>query len=150
MQIKSGCFRVIRLLAGCFLCLLLGCQLQPPWRLTASKRADAVQLCLSHQLTCPQPGGVTPAGISVYRYDSVHDNQLVWDAQPDNPLTDGKISGGLTYGVPPKHWTNKLAPPALTCGKAYLVNPGANLFGLKCDGSIVPLDYQHLEEFFRQ
>jgi hypothetical protein len=51
--------------------------------------------------------------------------------------------------VPPKDWINKLAPPALICGKAYLVNPGAHYFALKCDGTVVVFDDPHLEEFFR-
>lgn len=89
------------------------------------------------------------SGISVYRYDSMYDNVLVWDAEPDNPITDGKISGVVTYGNPPRNWKNKLTPPALVCGKAYLVNPGAMYFGLKCDGTVVVFDPQHLENFFR-
>ena len=145
---KTNC-SVSLLLACCFVSLT-GCQLQPSWYLSASKQGEAVQLCLSNGSTCPQPEGVSPAGISVYRYDSVHDNQLVWDAEPDNPINDGKISGVITYGIPPEHWSNKLAPPALLCGKAYLVNPGASLFALKCDGSVVVLDFQHLEEFFSE
>lgn len=141
----------VTLFLVCSLVLLsTSCQLQPSWYLTATKKGDSVQLCLSNRATCPQSDGVSPAGISVYRYDSTHDNQLVWDAEPDNPEADGKISGAFLYGVPPKNWRNKITPPALVCGKAYLVNPGANLFALKCDGSIVILDFQHLEEFFRQ
>ena len=144
---KRTCFAVLF-----FVLLLTGC-LQPfasDWHLTASKKDNTVELCLSNKLECPQPEGVSPAGISVYRYDSMHDNELVWEAEPDNPETDGRISGVVTYGIPPKNWTNKLAPPALICGKAYLVNPGANYFGLKCDGSVVVFDAQHLEYFFRQ
>lgn len=137
-------------LACCFVALLAGCHLQPPWHLTASKKGETVQLCLSHESTCPQPEGVSPAGISVYRYDSTRDNELVWDAEPDDPETDGKISGVVTYGIPPKNWSNKIVPRALVCGKAYLVNPAAELFALKCDGSVVILDYPHLEEFFRE
>jgi hypothetical protein len=38
--------------------------------------------------------------------------------------------------------------PALVCGKAYLVNPGAHYFALKCDGTLVVFDDPHLEEFF--
>ena len=89
------------------------------------------------------------SGISVYRYDSSYDNVLVWDAEPDNPVTDGKIGGVVTYGIPPKNWKNKLTPPPVVCGKAYLVNPGAMYFGLKCDGTVVVFDPQHLESFFR-
>jgi hypothetical protein len=80
----------------------------------------------------------------------MHDNELVWDTDPEEPVTDGKISGVITYGIPPKDWTNKKAAPALICGKAYLVNPPAEFFALKCDGSVVVFDSQHLEEFFRQ
>jgi hypothetical protein len=93
---------------------------------------------------------VSPAGISVYRYDSLHDNELVWDAEPDNPITNGNISGVVTYGIPPANWRNRITPPALVCGKAYLVNPPATLFAVKCDGSVVLLDFPDLEEFFRQ
>ncbi|HZU25987.1 MAG TPA: hypothetical protein VFA04_10720 [Bryobacteraceae bacterium] len=134
----------------CLMSVLTGCQSQAPWHLTVSKKSDTVQLCLSHEATCPQPGGVTPAGISVYRYDSTHDNELVWDAEPDDPETGGNISGVVTYGVAPRNWSNKVAAPPLVCGKAYLVNPSAELFALKCDGSVVALDFPHLEEFFRQ
>ena len=80
----------------------------------------------------------------------MHDNELVWDAEPKNPITAGNISGVVTYGVPPKDWINKLTPPALVCGKAYLVNPGAHYFALKCDGTVVVFDAPHLEEFFNQ
>ena len=80
----------------------------------------------------------------------MHDNEIVWDAEPDNPEGTERISGLITYGIPPKNWSNKMAPPPLICGKAYLVNPGANFFALKCDGSVVVFDFQHLEMFFRQ
>src|SRR6202023_4396171 len=76
--------------------------------------------------------------------------ELVWDAEPKNPITAGNISGVVTYGVAPKDWINKLTPPALICGKAYLVNPGAHYFALKCAGTIVVFDDPHLEEFFRE
>ena len=128
--------------------LSTGCQ-QQPWHLSASKKGDLVELCLSSGSKCPQPEGVSPSGISVYRYDSTYDNELIWDAEPDNPITDERINGVITYGIPPKNWSNKLKPPALICGKAYLVNPGANFFALKCDGSVVVFDFQHLEYFFR-
>jgi|SRR5215472_5583446 len=147
---KNTCFIVSLFLACCFVSLLTSCQQQQPWHLTASKKGDTVQLCLSNELTCPQPEGVSPAGISVYRYDSLYDNEIVWDTEPDNPITGGTIRGVITYGIPPEHWSNKRVAPALICGKAYLVNPGANLFALKCDGSVVVLDFQHLEYFFRQ
>jgi hypothetical protein len=138
--------------ACCLVSLLTGCQQgqQFPGHLTASKKDDTVQLCLSNELKCPQPEGVSPAGISVYRYDSTYDNELVWDAEPDNPMRIGRISGVITYGIPPENWRNKVVPSALICGKAYLVNPGANFFALKCDGSVVVFDSQHLEEFFGQ
>ena len=106
--------------------------------------------CLSNGDECPQAGGVSPSSISVYRWDNMHDNELVWDAEPKNPITAGNISGVVTYGVPPKDWINKLTPPALICGKAYLVNPGAHYFALKCDGTVVVFDDPHLEEFFRE
>lgn len=150
MQMKNTCFPVSLFFASCFVSLLTGCQRQQPFHLIANKKGDTVQLCLSNELTCPQPGGVSPAGISVYRYDSLHDNEIVWEAEPDHPITGGRISGVITYGIPPEHWSNKRVAPALICGKAYLVNPGANLFAVKCDGSVVVLDFQHLEYFFRQ
>ena len=145
---NNTCFAVSLFLAFCFFSLLAGCQPQS-WYLNASKSGDTVQLCLSNELTCPQPGGVGPAGISVYRWDSMHDNELVWDAEPDNPETNGRISGLIAYGIPPTGWTNKTVPPALICGKAYQVVPGDKLFGLKCDGSLVVMDFPHLEYFFR-
>jgi len=147
---KATCRTVSLFLASCLVSLLTGCRQQPPWHLTASKQGDSVQLCLSHELTCPESLGVSPAGISVYRYDSLHDNEIAWEAEPDNPITNGAISGVITYGIPPNHWSNKRVAPALACGKAYLVNPGANLFALTCDGSVVVLDFQHLESFFRE
>ncbi len=127
---------------------LTGCQ-STNWHLAATKKGDQVEICLSNGPTCPQPGGVIPSSISVYRYDSTYDNELVWDAEPDSPITGEKISGAVIYGVPPAHWRNKLTPPAPVCGKAYLVNPAAEFFALKCDGSVVVFDFQHLEEFFR-
>lgn len=127
------------------------CQLQPQtWHLQARKNGETVQLCLSTQAECPQPGGVSPAGISVYRYDNTFNNELVWDASPESPLGEDGFDGVVTYGIPPKHWHNQLTPPPLVCGKAYLVNPAAILFGLKCDGTVVVVDFPHLEEFFRQ
>src|SRR5262249_39349593 len=113
------------------------------------KSGDTVQLCLSNESRCPQPGGVSPAGISVYRWDSMHDNELVWDAEPESSETNGKITGLVTYGIAPRGWTNKTVPPALVCGKAYQVVPTNELFGLRCDGSFVVMDFQHLEYFFR-
>lgn len=50
--------------------------------------------------------------------------------------------------MPPNGWTNKLAPPALVCGKAYLFNPGSHYVALNCDGTLVLFDDPHLEEFF--
>lgn len=135
----------------CFVSILNGCQLpQQSWHLQARKAGDSVQLCLSHESECPQPGGVSPASISVYRYDNTFNNELVWDASPENPSANGEFDGVFTYGVPPKHWRNQLTPPALVCGKAYLVNPAAILFALKCDGTVVVLDFPQLEDFFRQ
>ena len=40
--------------------------------------------------------GVSPSSISVYRWDNMHDNELVWDAEPENPITVGNISGTAT------------------------------------------------------
>ena len=108
-----------------------------------------MELCLSNGDACPQAGGVSPSSISVYRWDNTHDNELVWDAEPKNPITAGNISGVVTYGVAPEGWINKLTPPVPICGKAYLVNPGAHYFALRCDGTVVLFDDPHLEEFFR-
>ena len=149
MQMKTIYFSISVFLACCLVSFLTGCQLQPSWHLNARKEGDTVQLCLSNEGACPQPGGVSPSSISVYRWDSMHDNELVWDAEPDNPITNGRISGIVTYGIPPNNWRNKMTPPALVCGKAYLVNPGALFFALKCDGTVVVFDSQHLETFFR-
>jgi hypothetical protein len=123
---------------------------QQPWRLQAHKEGDTVQICLSHEAECPQADGVSPGDISVYRYDSVPNNELVWDTSPDSPISNDKIDGLVTFGIPPKNWSNRKTPPALVCGKAYLVNPAASFFALKCDGTVVVFDFQHLEEFFSQ
>jgi hypothetical protein len=146
---KNTCFAVSLFLGVCFASLLAGCRPQY-WYMTANKSGDTVRLCLSNELTCPQTNGVSPSGIAVYRWDSMHDNELVWNAEPDNPETNGRISGLITYGIPPSGWTNKMIPPVLICGKAYQVVPGDKLFGLKCgDGSLVVMDFPHLEYFFR-
>ncbi|HLK65304.1 MAG TPA: hypothetical protein VKU19_17815 [Bryobacteraceae bacterium] len=146
MEAKPGTRKVF-LLPCCVALSLASCQ-SSSWHLAASKKGDTIELCLSNSDACPQPGGVSPGSISVYRWDNLHDNELVWDAEPEHPLTAGTISGVVTYGVPPKDWSNKLAPPALVCGKAYLVNPGAHYFALQCDGTLVLFDDPHLEEFF--
>jgi hypothetical protein len=130
-------------------CFLNGCTLAMHWYLNARKDGDTVQLCLSNELMCPQPDGVSPSGIGVYRYDNVYNNVLVWDAWPDTPIAN-RISGIVTFGIPPKGWTNKTTPPPIVCGRAYLVTPGETFFALKCDGSVVTFDFQHLDEFFRQ
>ena len=148
MQAKNTGTGFSLLLTGCLALSLASCQ-SFSWHLAASKKDGTVELCLSNGDECPQAGGVSPSSISVYRWDNTHDNELVWDAQPKNPMTAGNISGVVTFGVPPKDWINKLAPPALICGKAYLVNPGAHYFALKCDGTVVVFDPPRLEEFFR-
>jgi hypothetical protein len=148
MQAKSTYFAFSLLLTYCLALSLASCQ-NSSWHLAASKKGGTVELCLSNGDECPQAGGVSPSSISVYRWDNMHDNELVWDAEPKNPITAGNISGVVTYGVAPKDWINKLTPPALICGKAYLVNPGAHYFALKCDGTVVVFDDPHLEEFFR-
>jgi hypothetical protein len=38
----------------------------------------------------------------------MHDNELVWDAEPKNPITAGSITGVVTYGVAPKEVLAKL------------------------------------------
>jgi hypothetical protein len=138
--------------------LLLACALAPilascrgfSWHLAARRKSGTVELCLSNGEQCPDRGGVSPGSISVYRWDNMHDNALVWDAEPDNPVTAGNISGLVTWGAPPKGWNNKLTPPALVCGKAYLLNPGAHYFALKCDGTVVVFEATKLEQFFRE
>ncbi len=119
------------------------------WHLAAHKKGDTVELCLSNGPQCPQTGGVSLSSISVYRWDNMHDNALVWDAGPDNPTTAGNISGLVTWGQAPKGWTNKLAPPVLVCGKAYLLNPGAHYFALTCGGAVTVFDAPQLEQFLR-
>ena len=145
---KKTPFAVLAFAAFCLTSILSSCQSLPSWHLKASKLGDTVQLCLSQAPECPQPGGVSPSSITVYRYDNLHDNELVWDAEPESE-TSGNFDGVVTYGVPPKNWRNELTPPALVCGKAYLVNPPATLFALKCDGTVMQVDFPHLEEFFR-
>jgi hypothetical protein len=135
-------------LTCCLAFSLASCQTSS-WHLAASKKDGTVELCLSNGDKCPQAGGVSPGSISVYRWDNLLDNALVWEAEPKNLITGGSINGVVTYGVAPKDWINKLTPPALVCGKAYLVNPGAHYFALKCDGTLVVFDDPHLEEFFR-
>jgi len=108
-----------------------------------------VQLCLSNESTCPQQDGISLDDISVYRYDSVHDNEIVWETSPEMSITNERIGGIVTYGIPPKDWRNRIRPSVLVCGKAYLVNPGPKLFARKCDGTVVVFDFQHLESFFR-
>jgi hypothetical protein len=141
-------FNIILLLPALTLSLA-SCQ-SFSWHLSASKNGATVVLCLSNGDECPQPGGVSPSSITVYRWDNMHDNELVWDAKPENSITASRISGAVAYGVPPGDWINKLAPPALVCGKPYLVNPGAHYFALKCDGTVVVFDASHLEEWFRE
>jgi hypothetical protein len=148
MQTKRSYIASLLSLTCCLAISLAGCQ-NSSWYLSASKVGDTVELCLSNGNACPQTGGVSPSSISVYRWDNMHDNELVWDTDPKNPITANNISGVVTYGVAPKDWSNKLTPPALICGKAYLVNPGAHYFALKCDGTVVVFDDPHLEEFFR-
>ena len=149
MQAKSTYIAFSLLLTCCLALSLASCQ-NSSWHLAASKKGGTVELCLSNGDECPQAGGVSPSSISVYRWDNMHDNELVWDAEPKNPTTAGNISGVVTYGVPPKDWINKLTPPALICGKPYLVNPGAHYFALKCDGTVVVFSDPHLEEFFTE
>ena len=112
MQAKST-YIAFSLLPTCCLALSLASCQNSSWHLAASKKGGTVELCLSNGDECPQPGGVSPSSITVYRWDNMHDNELVWDAEPKNPITAGKISGVVTYGVAPKDWINKLTPPAL-------------------------------------
>ena len=130
---KNTHFATVALLAFGLILILDGCLQPEPWHLRARKEGDTVQLCISQKLECPQPGIGTDS-ISVYRYDSLLSNQLVWEAASE---TESTFDGMVTYGIPPKNWHNKLTPPALVCGKSYLVNPGALFFALKCDGTVV-------------
>ena len=147
---KDAHFAISGFLALCLASLLDGCQQREPVRLNARKEGNTVQLCLSHESACPQKDGISLSDISVYRYDSPGSNELVWDTSPESPIGNERIPGIVTYGIPPENWRNKITPPALVCGKAYLVNPPATFFALKCDGAVVLFDFQHLEEFFRQ
>jgi hypothetical protein len=149
MQAKSIYIAFLSLQACCLVLSLASCQ-NSSWHLAANEKGGTVELCLSNGAECPQTGGVSPGAISVYRWDNMRDNELVWDAEPENQIIAGKISGVVNYGVAPKDWINKLTPPALTCGKAYLVNPGAHYFALKCNGTVVVFDPPDLEEFFRE
>ncbi|MFN7996907.1 MAG: hypothetical protein U0Q18_25055 [Bryobacteraceae bacterium] len=149
MQAKSTYIAFSLLLTCCWTLSLASCR-NSSWHLAARKTGGAVELCLSNGDQCPPAGGVSPSSISIYRWDNTHDNQLVWDTEPKDPITGGKISGVVTYGVAPDGWINKLTPAALVCGKAYLVNPGAHYFALKCDGTVVVFDDPHLGEFFRE
>jgi hypothetical protein len=119
------------------------------WHLTAAKNGKGVELCLSESEQCPLPGGISPSSISVYQWDNMHDNHLVWDIEPSNPVTDENISGVITYGEPPRGWVTHVVPSPIICGKAYLVNPGAHYFALKCDGTVTVFEAPKLEEFFR-
>jgi len=147
VQMKNIYFAPSALLTCCLVSFSTGRQLQPPWYLDAHKEADTGQLCLSNQSTCPQEDGVSLGDIPVYRYDSLANDEIVWETSPEKPITNERITGIITYGIPPKNWHNKLTP---VCGKAYLVNPGAKFFAPKCDGNVVVFDFQHLEEFFSQ
>src|SRR5579871_1526292 len=119
---KNSCFAISAILTFSLISILNSCQPLPqqPWHLTARKEGETVRLCLSRQSECPQPGGVSLNDISVYRYDNLHDNQLVWDTSPEAESANDEFDGVFTYGIPPKNWQNKLTPPALVCGKAYL------------------------------
>jgi len=144
-RVNWACLALIAIGIASF---LAGCQQPRQWHLTARKEGDTVQLCLSNKLECPQEGGIDLDDISVYRYDSVQSNQLIWETSTDSPIGNERLKGLVTYGVPPEKWRNKLTPPALVCGKAYLVNPPAQFFALKCDGSVVVFDFPQLAEFF--
>lgn len=148
-------YAVSALLTFWFAAFLTGCQQlslsdreQTSWHLNARKEGNTVQFCLSTDSTCLQQDGISPGDISVYRYDSMAENEIVWETSPESPITNQSIDGIVTYGIPPKNWRNKITPPALVCGKAYLFNPGANFFALQCDGTVVVFDFQHLESFF--
>lgn len=82
--------------ALCFLFFLIGCQQQPPWYLNARKAGETVELCLSHESACPQQNGISLDSISVYRYDSLKDNEPVWDALPQSEGSDERIDGVFT------------------------------------------------------
>jgi hypothetical protein len=121
------------------------------WHLQAARINGNIELCLSNTPQCPQPGGVSPDSITVYRWDNMHDNVLVWDVEPTSPITPARIGGIITWGQPPERWQVHMIPAPVVCGKAYLVNPGAHYFGVNCDAtrSVVVFDAPKLEEFFR-
>jgi hypothetical protein len=96
MQAKSTYIAFSLLLTCCVAFSLASCQ-NSSWHLAASKKGGTVELCLSNGDECPQAGGVSPSSISVYRWDNMHDNELVWDAEPKNPIAAGNISGVVTY-----------------------------------------------------
>ena len=124
-------YPIDKFLAFCLLSFSTGCQQQQPWHLNAREEGDMVQLCLSNESTCPQQDGISLDDISVYRYDSVHDNEIVWETSPEMSITNERIGGIVTCGIPPKNWRNRIRPSVLVCGKAYLVNPGPKLFARK-------------------
>src|ERR1700678_126629 len=72
--------RRLLMLTCCLALSLAGCQ-NPSWHLAASKKSGTVELCLSNADECPRAGGVSPSSISVYRWDNMHDNELIWDAE---------------------------------------------------------------------
>jgi hypothetical protein len=79
MQAKNAYIAFSLLLTCCLALPLAGCR-SSSWHLEASKKGGTVELCLSNRDECPQAGGVSPSSISVYRWDNMHDNKLVWDA----------------------------------------------------------------------
>src|SRR5947208_923470 len=95
MQARNTSINVFSLLTCCMALSLASCQ-SSLWHLAASKNGDTIELCLSNGDECPQPGGVSLSSISVYRWDNMHDNELVWDAATDNPITAGKFTGVVT------------------------------------------------------
>src|SRR5215467_1222107 len=112
---KTSDSAAFAVLAFWLISFLTGCLQPQSWHLSARKEGDIVQLCLSNERTCPQEGGIDVDDISVYRYDSLGSNEIVWEAVAPR-MNKQKISGTINYGIPPRGWTNKMTPPTPLCG----------------------------------
>lgn len=127
------------LFAPLLLVLLSGCPafiLETPWKLSASRDGEHVQLCLSRGWSCSEKKFI--GSVVIYLFDPATgtNKAVVWDVEPDTPIEENKV-GFITYGVPPQHWHSRVGPIPLKCGNAYAVNHPTNVFGLGCDGTVV-------------
>jgi hypothetical protein len=145
---KNIVLAISALPAFCFVLFLAGCLQQPPWHLNARKVGDTVQLCLSNESTCPQENGISLGDISVVMIPP--QTTRLFGTHRRKAQSSMRESVESLHSGSHQKTGAKITPPALVCGKAYLVNPGANFFALTCDGAVVVFDFQHLEEFFRQ